>query len=854
MNFGHVFQGANPNISIAADDFIQMKRLLADLQQQNEQQRQQIEQQRQHGQQQQQQVTELLRRCGALENRLRWQIQARQESESQCLQADRRHQAQENEIVALRTQLREERLRAGAMCRAGGAVLNPASIPLRIVPVGDRRASEAGARHTGRNDSVNPSNPSSIPSEPSPGPVPPLSQYPSEIPEEDREAIRVRLLKDRGPNTPPASGPTAVHTPAPAASLQDVETASRAPSSGAQIFESSHNDVTRNEDSKPKLCQEGGPGAVHVDHGDIEDEIPQNEGGTSQLGFEGDAGAADDGGEETEDEIAQNEAGTSQLDEPRGAGAPDVDSEETDDDCIANMEISDDDDDECGAHNTTSTSTITLGYPGKHAPCDEASAIGPAGLAPSPPAAEDVVTFNDLAPVKSESSTVPCTTIGASPADPTTAGKLVVTSSAANEEETKEQPALPLPPGAVLTTPPVVKTEAFSSFTRAACEAPVVTSTCSTSSAPTSFSHQLFSSTLPETNHSTRSASDSADTVVPPESIHHREPWDVSNRGREDDKTFKQTPRDRLSHNTFCSSCKNFRTEQEPLAKCAACPRVLCRTCAGRKGEEVPRGVAADDVVFGPDRCVCHKRDSEFTKPPAGMNPHEHLLKQLKKHDLAHMFLDPVDVEVYPDYLAYVSRDLMIDLGTMTTKMEKRKQYQSSRGKVMFRRDLMRMWQNCWKYAGHTPKCPQDEAVGIVRCTLILEAMVKKFYDDYMEEEELVTDEGSWLADQVRRHNEKFELCARPGGGMQDELEPPVAAAECESDSDDSVELDHENRRIGATVSRKRKFVFKDDIEDEDDCDKHERYTKAAGKEGLARNICALAAIGEKLQISRDKT
>lgn len=362
---------------------------------------------------------------------------------------------------------------------------------------------------------------------------------------------------------------------------------------------------------------------------------------------------------------------------------------------------------------------------------------------------------------------------------------------------------------------------------------------------------------LTQDNCNTRSVSDSTDTIAPPDSVDDSEAREVDTRGGGDDYDSSQsTGRDRLSHNTFCSSCKSFRTEQQALAKCVACPRMLCRTCAGRKGEEVPLGVNADDIMFGPDKCFCQKRDSEFTKPPGGKDPQAHLLKQLQKHDLAYMFLEPVNVEENPDYLAYISRDDMIDLGTMSTKMNKRKQYQSSRGKLMFRGDLKRMWENCWKFAGHTPESSRKEAAGIVRCTIILEAMVDKFYEAYMEKKELVTDQESWLAEQERRHNQKFVMCANPSsGGMQDESEPRVAAAEFEDDSDHDVDLDEEDRRIGAIVRRKRKFVLSDS---DDDCDDGEpcitTESKSADQAGLDPTICTLASIGEHLKHSSGKT
>lgn len=206
MNFDHAFQGVNPNISMTADDFIGMNRLREQLQQQ---------------------VQQLSNRNLTLGNELRSEIHKRQALQSELFQVKRERQARENEIVALRSQLQQERLRADAICRAGRPVLNPALIPLRIVPVGHNRMDQGEARDFSRDDSVDPSQPS----EPSPGPVSPLSQYPREIPEKDREALRARMLRDRGPNTR-----------APAGSPQDVEEVPSAPSPGAHAPEPSHDE------------------------------------------------------------------------------------------------------------------------------------------------------------------------------------------------------------------------------------------------------------------------------------------------------------------------------------------------------------------------------------------------------------------------------------------------------------------------------------------------------------------------------------------------------------------------------------------------------------------------------------
>lgn len=224
------------------------------------------------------------------------------------------------------------------------------------------------------------------------------------------------------------------------------------------------------------------------------------------------------------------------------------------------------------------------------------------------------------------------------------------------------------------------------------------------------------------------------------------------------------------------------------------------------------------------------------------------------RHELSTLFRVPVNVEENPGYLNAVSRDQMMDLGTMKTKMKVHKQYQSRRGKIMFRADLKRMWMNCWKFAGHTPDSPKHEAAGIVRCTLILEDMIQKFYEAYMPQQELVVDEGSWQADQVRRHEEKYAKCTKNGSLLGDEHEPPIAAAECEDDSDEETDYYEENVRLGATVKHKRKLVE----DDEDDVVEAPLKRKPCVPDvanvtcepDLNRNLCALASLGESMKRS----
>ncbi len=276
----------------------------------------------------------------------------------------------------------------------------------------------------------------------------------------------------------------------------------------------------------------------------------------------------------------------------------------------------------------------------------------------------------------------------------------------------------------------------------------------------------------------------------------------------------------------------------------------MCRKCARQKHEKVPDGVNEADILYSADKCLCRVRDVEFPKPRG--DPQVHLLKHLMRHDLSTLFRVPVNVEENPGYLNVVPREGMMDLGTMKTKMRVCKQYQSKRGKLMFRADLKRMWMNCWKFAGHTPESPKHEAAGIVRCTLILEDMIQRFYEAYMPQDELVVDQGSWQADQVRRHEEKFAKCTKIGSLLGDEHEPPLAAAECEDDSDEDTDYDEENVRLGATVNHKRKVVE----DDEDDIVEAPFKRKPcvpgaasfSSEPGLNRNLCVLASLGETMK------
>lgn len=324
-------------------------------------------------------------------------------------------------------------------------------------------------------------------------------------------------------------------------------------------------------------------------------------------------------------------------------------------------------------------------------------------------------------------------------------------------------------------------------------------------------------------------------------------------------------PRDRYQHCTFCSVCRKDRTDSKAVAKCEACPRILCRKCARREGETVLKAKYADDVVLPLRKCRCQTKDLEFPKPKKGKDPQAHLLKHLLWHDLSVMFREPVNVEENPGYLGVVPREEMMDLGTMKKRLNKG-QYHTPRGQKKFRTDLEKIWVNCWKFAGYKPGSSDDRA-GIVTCTLILEAMIERFYADYMErQEELAVDGGSWQADWERRKREQFARIAHTPlnptcGSCADQLDP-VDGTDEETDSDD------ENMRIGDSICHKRKFGS-DSSEGQAALNTTAHASTAAplvdgagsstggrvacNVEGLDQNMCALAAIGKTLGDSSSK-
>lgn len=231
----------------------------------------------------------------------------------------------------------------------------------------------------------------------------------------------------------------------------------------------------------------------------------------------------------------------------------------------------------------------------------------------------------------------------------------------------------------------------------------------------------------------------------------------------------------RDSHVTACVSCQDSPLRYTPIAFCEECPRSFCAIClvnALRKQGVVLERVSYDTRAFLVGErgkfyirecpsCV-RRCDSEFTLPPKGIAPMNHLLKELLKHDLSHWFRKPVNTMAHPNYLESVGRGYIMDLGTMMTKIDACK-YPRRRGPGQFMGDLSRVWRNTRRYAGCDElgqPCHGSTVPGIVRCALILEAMSEKFCAVHISDDRgTVLPETSW--DQWRQRKKQEMAKAR---------------------------------------------------------------------------------------------
>ncbi|CAM9448678.1 unnamed protein product [Sphacelaria rigidula] len=215
----------------------------------------------------------------------------------------------------------------------------------------------------------------------------------------------------------------------------------------------------------------------------------------------------------------------------------------------------------------------------------------------------------------------------------------------------------------------------------------------------------------------------------------------------------------RLSHMPVCSLC-----DEEPLNKrvifCRNCPRIMCLSCARSSNSIAEHPV----IVVSPGSNACrsememrkclsciHDGNGSLPAPPTVATSTDqllrHLVQTLVEHDLSREFRKPVDTEMYPDYLYKVGRGHMMDLQTIMDKLNNGK-YSTRRGRSMFKEDLSRIWRNCRYYAECDEQgIPLDGTLtpGIVRCALILERMVSRFYARYMPDaDDVVLPTTSW--------------------------------------------------------------------------------------------------------------
>lgn len=258
---------------------------------------------------------------------------------------------------------------------------------------------------------------------------------------------------------------------------------------------------------------------------------------------------------------------------------------------------------------------------------------------------------------------------------------------------------------------------------------------------------------------------------------------------------------------------------------------MFCGLCAAGLGQSVSPVEGDSDVLLPGEKCVCLRRDSEFPKPPKGVRPEAHLLEHLFAHDLSLQFREEVAVYDNPGYLGVITRGEMMDLGTMRKNMQ-RNRYDTARGQGKFRSDVKQIWLNCWKFAGCSPESTAP-VPGIVSCARILDRMVGKFCDAYMEGPEELISVGLNVPEIPRLADDGFE--------DSDE----------ETESEPEPEIVDMEPPAAPIAGRKRKAV--DDapsvagMEITEDTGQSRGGSASPAKKQSADDLCSLAGIGEKL-------
>lgn len=255
--------------------------------------------------------------------------------------------------------------------------------------------------------------------------------------------------------------------------------------------------------------------------------------------------------------------------------------------------------------------------------------------------------------------------------------------------------------------------------------------------------------------------------------------------------TSNSREEERQGHVASCCVC-GVVTLNEHAAFCRRCPRIVCLSCVGSSAGDgvklVEDGLNTGCLNLEMQECprCLRASDESLPAPPAVAMPTEHLLRHLLEallqHDLSSEFREPVDVTVHPDYVYKIGRGRAMDLQTMIRKLAGGK-YSTRRGRRTFKEDLRRIWRNCRYYAECDEQgVPLDGTTtpAVVRCALVLERMVARFYALYMpDDDDVLLPATSWdgwrQAKQLEDQRARLQLSDHQAKAMKakGDSEPP---------------------------------------------------------------------------------
>ncbi|CAM9361295.1 unnamed protein product [Sphacelaria rigidula] len=220
--------------------------------------------------------------------------------------------------------------------------------------------------------------------------------------------------------------------------------------------------------------------------------------------------------------------------------------------------------------------------------------------------------------------------------------------------------------------------------------------------------------------------------------------------------TSNSREEERWGHLASCCVCGVVAPNEHAIF-CRSCPRTVCLSCVrssagdGMKLVQNSLNKGCFDLEMRECPLCLRASDKSLPAPPTVAMPTEdllrHLLQALLQHDLSREFREPVDVTVHPDYLYKIGRGKTMDLQTMMAKLAGGK-YSTRRGRRTFKEDLRRIWRNCRYYAECDEQgVPLDgtSTPAIVRCALVLERMISRFYALYMpDDDDVLLPVTSW--------------------------------------------------------------------------------------------------------------